>query len=126
MTDPRPHAILARLQDATSAHDLDRMAGLFAPEAVMIGSARYNVGEQQRRDYLRVVAEQPETLRWDIPEFDVFLETDRVLGFAGVGHIEVTGGEDGLRLPFRLTLIAEKTDDGWRLLHFHGSLPDGS
>ena len=33
-------AVLAALQEATDSRDLDRLAGLFAPDAVLVGTSR--------------------------------------------------------------------------------------
>ena len=49
--------------------------------------------------------------------------TARAIGFGAHGEIVVT--EDGLerRAAFRLSILASRSGDGWRLRHFHGSIP---
>jgi hypothetical protein len=52
-----------------------------------------------------------------------FHESAETLGFAGFGEIVVSDGTRERRAPIRLTVLAIRTPDGWRLRQFHGSIP---
>ena len=68
-----------------------------------------------------------DSLFWDLPELDVFLRTGETIGFSGDGRITVTSPEgDALHFPFRLTVVAERSDAGWLIRQFHGSLPSAN
>jgi uncharacterized protein (TIGR02246 family) len=128
MYDDTAGEILATLQAALDSRDLDRMTGLFTPDAVLVGTRRYNVGTNAVREYLReeVVARE-ESLFWDLPQLDVFLRGDEAIGFSGEGEIAVISpGESEERFPFRLTIVATRIGDRWRIHHFHGSLPSAN
>jgi hypothetical protein len=89
----------------------------------LIGTA----GDGRNRDgllhYLTAVATQPESLRWEWREVVPFHQDAASLGFAAFGEIVVSLGGDERRAPIRLTIFATQTPNGWRLRHFHGSIP---
>ncbi|MCW2793759.1 MAG: hypothetical protein JWO76_2857 [Nocardioides sp.] len=115
--------MFAELQAAVAARDGEGVTRLFHEDAVLIGTSAYNSGPEAVHAYLRLVVEQPASLSWDLAEVDVFLEDGDLLGFAALGEVVLVedGNED--RAPFRLTLVARRTPDGWRVLSFHGSIP---
>jgi ketosteroid isomerase-like protein len=115
-------SIVAALQAAVDARDLDELAALFHEDGLLAGTTAYNQGPAVRA-YLKLVVEQDASLRWELPRIDVFHEARGVLGFGGLGEIVIA--EDGVeeRAPFRLTVLAVETPDGWRLKQFHGSIP---
>jgi ketosteroid isomerase-like protein len=117
--------ILTRLQDAVTAKDLDRMMSLLDPAAVLVGTRLYNEGAAAIREYLsHEVADIEESLLWVLPELDVFVRTDDVIGFAGDGAIRVLPPSgDEMTFQFRLTIVARETAGRWSIVHFHGSLP---
>ena len=115
--------VVALLQAAVDSRDVDRLTALFDDDAVLIGTAAYNHGPEAVRAYLAAVVGQPGSLRWDLAEVHVVLQTSDLLGFTAVGQVVFT--EDGVddAAPFRLAVTARRTPAGWRLLSFHGSLP---
>ena len=111
-------ALVAALQAAVDARDAEQLRLLFDDGAVLVGSGADAREPDALRAYLEaVVAEEP--FRWELDEYVVFHEEGGELGFAAFGEI-VQGGR---RAPFRLTIFAVETYGGWRLRHFHGSLP---
>jgi SnoaL-like domain len=117
------HAILRTLQATVDRREPNALVSLFEDPAVLIGTA----GDGRNRDgllhYLTAVATQPESLRWEWREVVPFHQDAASLGFAAFGEIVVSLGGDERRAPIRLTIFATQTPNGWRLRHFHGSIP---
>lgn len=114
--------VVDRLQAAVDTHDPDAMAACFAPDAVLVGTTRYNAGDLAVRRYLGLVA-TGELLRWHLETYDVFVSTPDLLGFAAEGEVEWRDADGAGRDPFRLTVVASLDGGDWRIRHFHGSLP---
>lgn len=114
-------AILDRLQAAIDSRDPDTLFALFEEESVLVGTAGDGLHPDGRRRYLTAVA-AGEPFRWEWEEIVPFHETDDALGLAAFGELVV--GER--RYPMRATVLAVRTGDGWRLRHFHGSVPVSS
>jgi SnoaL-like domain len=116
--------VLTALQAAVDSRDADVLIRLFDPEsAMLIGTGGDGRTPSARRDYLTAVATQPERLRWDWDEVIPFYETIDIIGFAAFGDIVVTDDDGERRAPFRATLLAAHTSDGYRIRQFHGSIP---
>src|SRR5689334_22910325 len=113
----------AAVDEAIGTRNPDPLVACFAEDAVLAGTGRYNVGPDAVRDYLTAVADGNNRLHWHLGHHDVFLATDDVIGFGAEGEIEWADDEESARDPFRLTVVARETDEGWRVLHFHGSVP---
>ena len=103
----------------------ERLVGLFADPGVLIGTSGDGRDRTGLRDYLTVVATQPESLRWDWREVVPFHDEPDLLAFAAFGEIVVTDGTSEQRAPIRASLVAAPADSGWRIKHFHGSIPSG-
>lgn len=115
--------ILTALQAAVDARDVDRLLGLFDEPAVLVGAGGDGRNRERLVGYLTAVATQPESLLWEWSEIVPFHHEAGVLGFAAFGEIAIRdeSGED--RRPFRLTVVAARGSDGWRVRQFHGSIP---
>ena len=129
MTDDEVIArrILARLQDAVATKDLDRMAAVFAEDAVLFGTAAANFGSTQTEDYLARVAAQDGTIRWDWERVECLVSRPDLRAFAAVGTVGLDDGQGqpiGARGSIRMTGVAVLEGGEWRLRHFHGSLPE--
>jgi ketosteroid isomerase-like protein len=118
-----PRAILDALQAAVDARDADALIALFDQPAVLIGAAGDGRNPDALRRYLTAVATQPESLRWEWREIVPFEQSLVTVGFAAFGEIVISDADGESRAPFRLTLFAVKTSDGWRIRQFHGSIP---
>ena len=119
-------ALLAALQAAVAQKDKAALASLFDDEAVLFGTAAENLDRAATGAYLARVVDQPGTVRWGWDQVVPLWESNEVLAFAVVGTVgfdDEQGRPDGPRDDFRLTCVAVSTDDGWRLRHFHGSVP---
>lgn len=117
--------ILANLQAAVDAREVDALARVFDDGAVLIGTAGDGRDAEGLRRYLTAVATQPGSLRWEWEELVPFHQAEEMLGFAAFG--EVVLEEDGVvqRAPIRVTIFAVRHATGWRMRQFHGSIPAG-
>ncbi|HZS31205.1 MAG TPA: nuclear transport factor 2 family protein [Gaiellaceae bacterium] len=117
------HEILALLQAKIDSRDADELFAFFEEPAVLIGSAGDGRDTERRRRYLTALATQPESLFWDWQEAIPFYESDDALGFAAFGEVAVSDAAGEQRYPIRASLLGVRSADGWRLRHFHGSIP---
>ena len=117
MTDDA-RAILDEIQARLDSRDPELLNAFFQDDSVLIGSAGDGRNPERRRGYLDAVA-TGEPFRWEWQEIAPFHESGDLLGFAAFGEL-VMGDE---RYPMRATVLAARTPDGWRLRHFHGSIP---
>jgi ketosteroid isomerase-like protein len=118
-----PQAILDALQAAVDARDVARLEALFGEGAVLIGAAGDGRDAEGLHRYLEAVATQPGTLRWEWQEVVPFHETPDAIGFAAFGEVVLREPGGQHRAPFRLTIVAARGPDGWRIRNFHGSIP---
>ena len=119
----RARSVLEALQDAVDSRDPERLIGLFADPAVLIGTSGDGRDRAGLRSYLTEVATQPESLRWDWHDVVPFHDEPDVLAFAAFGDVVVSDGSTEQRAPIRASLVAAPVDGGWRIKHFHGSIP---
>jgi uncharacterized protein (TIGR02246 family) len=121
----RARSVLEALQAAVDSRDPEQLVGLFAEPAVLIGTSGDGRDAAGLRAYLTAVATQPESLRWDWDHVVSFHDEPGLVAFAAFGDIVVTDGTAEQRAPIRASLVATPTADGWRIKHFHGSIPSG-
>jgi hypothetical protein len=117
--------ILDAMQARVDGRDPEALIAFF-DHGVLIGASRDGRDAEGLRRYLTVVATQPERLRWDWQEVVPFHESEDSLAFAAFGEIVVASDEGEQRAPIRGTFLAVRGADGWRLRHFHGSIPASS
>ena len=118
--------VLAELEERLATHDIDRIAGFFTDDVVLIGDAEENFDRDATVAYLGVMADMTPTVRWDWDRVAVVLNTPGLLSFAAAGTMgfyDPDGQLLGDREPFRVTCLAVEGPDGWRLRHFRGSAP---
>jgi ketosteroid isomerase-like protein len=115
-------SVLDELQAKVTARDLPGLRRFFEDPAVLIGTAGDGRTPEGREAYLAAVVGQRAAVRWEWRETLVFYEATDALGFAAFGDIVLidVGGE--VRAPIRATFFAVRTDRGWRLREFHGSI----
>jgi uncharacterized protein (TIGR02246 family) len=116
-------SVLDALQAAVASREARHLVDLFAEPAVLIGAGGDGRDGEGLRRYLTAVASQPESLRWEWREIIPFYEGEGVVAFASFGNIVMSGGAAERRAPIRATVLAVETRYGWRLKHFHGSIP---
>ena len=118
-------AVLASLQAAVDGRDVEVLDALFDERAVLIGTSGDARDRDAVRGYLTAIVTQPQSLRWDWDEVVPFHDDGESIGFAAFGEIVVTDGDREDRAPIRATLLAVRAPGGWRIRHFHGSIPSG-
>jgi uncharacterized protein (TIGR02246 family) len=111
------------LQAAVDSRDADTLIALFDDPAVLIGAAGDGRNRETLREYLTAVATQPEALRWHWDDVVVFHHSAGTIGFAAFGELVLSGEQGEQRAPIRATFLALETQNGWRIRHFHGSIP---
>lgn len=124
--ESRAREVFALLQSTVNQWQVDPVADLATDDATWIGVASYSRGREEFREYTRQVFDLNDSLQWDLETYDVFLDSADELGFSAQGAI--VGTRDGVeqRLPFRVSVVAEKQDGAWKFRHFHGSVPMGA
>ena len=115
--------VLNDLQEIVTARDLPALLDFFEDPAVLIGTAAEGRTPEARREYLTAVTTQTASLRWEWRETVLFYETDAALGFSAFGEVVVTDESEERRAPIRASFLAVRGIAGWRLRHFHGSIP---
>ena len=128
MTDAetRIRSILGQLQDALTANDLDALSALMDDDIVLFGTAAANMDRRETIAYITEVIAQEGTVRWGWDSVVPLVDEPGLLVFAGVGTVgfeDSQGRPDGPRDQFRLTVVAVEREAGWRLSHFHASVP---
>src|SRR4051812_46146334 len=121
----RARAVLEALQDAVDSREPERLIGLLAYPAVLIGTSGDGRDRTGLRAYLTEVATQPESLRWDRQGIDPLHDDTDLLGVAAFGEVVVSDEATEQRAPIRASLVAAPVEGGWRIKHFHGSIPSG-
>jgi ketosteroid isomerase-like protein len=117
--------ILANLQAAVDARDVDALASVFDDDAVLIGTSADGRDAEGLRRYVTAVSTQPGSLRWEWEELVPFYQSKGMLGFAAFGEVVLEEGDVVQRAPIRVTIFAVRQANGWRMRQFHGSIPTG-
>jgi uncharacterized protein (TIGR02246 family) len=128
MTDAETkiRSILDQLQAAVRAKDLDALSELFDDDIVLFGTAAANMNRHETTSYLTQLIAQEGTIRWEWDTVVPLLDESGLLAFAVLGTVgldDQDGRPEGQRDLFRLTGVAVERDARWRLMHFHGSVP---
>ena len=117
--------VLERFCSGFSLRDAEGVMQLFAPDAdvVMVTSEEPLLrGPDEVRAFLRRYAQGTATYSWSWDRSDVS-SAGRVGWLLAEGS-ETAATEDREEThPYRMSMVCEKRDDGWRLLHAHGSSP---
>lgn len=117
------HGLVTGLEEALASGDLDTGAWMFDEDPVFFGTSDHSAGRDAVLAHLARIVEQSGALRWEWTEERVVHETEVSLVLAATGEIVVTHDDTEDRAPFRLTMVAVFTPDGWRVQHWHGSVP---
>ncbi len=116
--------VLDRLEAGVAARDVTALNDLCTDEVALFGTAGANFGSDETSGYLRMVVESTSTIRWHLDRWSVVHHDVDHLLVAGSGHVELDEGGEPEQSDFRLTLWLTRQDDGWKIGHFHGSVPE--
>lgn len=115
-------SVLRTLQELVDERDLDGLVDFF-DGGVLIGASGDGRDRAGVRRYLEAVVAQPGDLRWEWTEVIPFHRTDDAVGFAAFGEVVVAEDGSEQRAPIRMTGLAVRDGERWRLRQFHGSIP---
>ena len=115
-------SVLDELQAKVTARDLPGLRRFFEEPAVLIGTAGDGRTPEAREAYLEAVVAQRAAVLWEWRETLLFYEATDAFGFAAFGDVVLTDVGQAIRAPIRATFFAVRTDRGWRLREFHGSI----
>jgi hypothetical protein len=118
-------AVLRTLQELINARDLDGLLELFAEGSVLIGTSGDGRDPSGVGRYLEAVVAQPGELRWEWAEVVPFHRAAGTVGFAAFGDLVLAENGSEWRKPIRMTGLAVREGERWRLRQFHGSIPFG-
>src|SRR3954467_9411168 len=79
--------LLAELQDAVAAKDVDRAAEVFDDDVAIFGTGSANLDREQSFAYLRNVFAQDAAIRWEWTQVRPLVDDGAVLCFAVVGTV---------------------------------------
>ena len=121
--DEEARDVLRKLQELVDARDLDGLLELFEENSVLIGTSSDGRDRAGVRRYLEGVAGRAGELRWEWEQVVPFHRTPDTVGFAAFGDVVVTENGAEWRQPIRMTGLAVRVGERWRLRQFHGSIP---
>ena len=117
--------VLERLSQGFAGRDLRQVLELFAPdpEIVFIGSEadELAIGPARLRALLEALFARPETYRWHWRRLHVAVAGE--LAWLTTEATLLVEGNEQLELPYRITLVLRRRDDGWLIVQYHGSEP---
>jgi ketosteroid isomerase-like protein len=123
--DPAARTILTAVQVALDSGDLDVLVDQFTQDAVLIGTASHSATHQEVRRYLGQVLDQGH-LKFAWEDVHTLLETDELVALAAFGTATIVSADGESSTPLRLSAVARRTEDGWRIAGWHGSVADGT
>jgi hypothetical protein len=115
--------VLRAPQELVDARDLDGLLELFDESSVLIGTSGDGRDRAAVSRYLEGVVGQPGELRWEWADVVPFHRTDDTVGFAAFGDVVLAENGSEWRQPIRMTGLAVRDGERWRLRQFHGSIP---
>jgi hypothetical protein len=115
--------VLRTLQELVDARDLDGLLELFDESSVLIGTSADGRDRAGVSRYLEAVVAQPGELRWEWADVVPFHRTLDTVGFAAFGDVVLAEHGSEWRQPIRMTGLAVRHGERWRLRQFHGSIP---
>jgi uncharacterized protein (TIGR02246 family) len=119
--------VLEQFKKAFDASDVAGVVRLFASDAVFLGTVSPILAtrtEQIDKYFQGIKQFTPRSIT--IEEYSTIVVSENAVLFAGMDTFGQT--KDGMEIntPARFTTLIMKTDQGWRISHFHSSLRPGS
>lgn len=122
---PREFAyqVVENWRRAFTAADVDGIAGLYAPDALMIGTFGKEVlsKPEQIRDYFNVALNtgKPRTAR--LISSEALVIDDATVIIAGIDAITSVKDGQPVEIKGRVTFIVARRDSNWMIVHLHRS-----
>jgi uncharacterized protein (TIGR02246 family) len=100
---------------------------LFAPDAVLLGTQSPNLATktEQIENYFQGLRQfMPRSVTFE--DYSTIVISETAVLFAGLDTFTQTNDGKTVTRPVRFTMLIVKTDQGWRIRHFHSSARPGS
>ena len=121
---PKEEAFLVveQFKKAFDASDVDGVVKLFASDAVFLGTVSPILATKtdQIDKYFQGLR-QCVACSVTIEEYATIVVSENAVLFAGLNTFSRTRDGNVIKTPARFTLLIAKTDQGWRISHFHSS-----
>lgn len=125
-TEQDVSSVIDRFTGAYAGRDLQAMLSCFAPDDDLV---LYGTGRDERRVGIAEVRSQVER-DWEQTDSIAMRFDSRVISAAGPvawaaldGAFELTVGGESMALPARATVVFERRDGRWLVVHAHFSTP---
>jgi len=122
--DPKEEAfqVVEQFKKAYGACDEEGLVKLFASDPVFLGTVSPIVMTKtdQIAKYFQGLS-QMRACSVTIDEYSTIPVSDKVVLFAGLNTFSRNKDGNVITTPARFTLLITKTDQGWRISHFHSS-----
>jgi uncharacterized protein (TIGR02246 family) len=106
-------------------HDADAVSRLFAPDSdltVVTSEQPLLRGPEEMRAFLERYAAGSTTYSWNWDRHDVTV-AGTVAWLLAEGTETATSDGRAEQHAYRMTMVFERRDDGWKIRHVHGSSP---
>ena len=114
--------VVEQFKKAFDASDAEGVVKLFASDAVFLGTVSpiLATSTDQIGKYFQGLP-QCVACSVTIEEYSTIVVSDNAVLFAGLNTFSRTRDGNVIKTPARFTLLITKTDQGWRISHFHSS-----
>jgi uncharacterized protein (TIGR02246 family) len=115
--------VIEQFKAAFDASDVQGVVRLFAPDAIFLGtiSPKIITTTADVDQYFQGLKQfMPRQVK--IEEHSTMVLSDRAVLFVGFDTFSQTRDERVVETPARFTLLITKSDQGWRISHFHSSI----
>jgi uncharacterized protein (TIGR02246 family) len=119
--------VVEQFKKAFDASDVDGVVKLFAPDAVFLGTVSPILATKtdQIDKYFQALRQfMPRSITID--EYSTIVVSENAVLFAGMDTFSQTKDGNVIKTPARFTMLIMKTDEGWRIIHFHSSVRPSS
>jgi uncharacterized protein (TIGR02246 family) len=119
--------VVEQFKKAFDSSDVRGVVRLFSPDAVFLGTVSPELATKTEdiEAYFQVIkTDTPRKVVFG--EFSTFVLSDIAVLFAGMDEFSSTREGKAINLPARFTLLVTKSNQGWRISHFHSSARPGS
>ena len=121
------YQVVEQFKKAFDASDVEGVVKLFAPDAVFLGTISpilvTNTGQIDKY-FQGIRLLMPRSVV--IEEYATIVLSENAVLFAGMDTFSATKEGNVIKTPARFTLLITRTDQGWRISHFHSSLRPAS
>ena len=119
--------VVEQFKKAFDASDVQGVVKLFTSDAVFLGTVSPILATQtdQIDKYFQGLRQfTPRSVT--IEEYSAIVVSESAVLFAGMDTFSQTKDGNAIRTPARFTMLITKTDQGWRISHFHSSVRPAS